>query len=442
MTHLPPLFPRRPDESVGERLRRLRTERGLSQRQLAQAGISYAYISRLEAGDRRPSVRAIRVLARALGVTPEYLETGLDMPIAEQLELRLADAELRLRLGEAGANALTALRSVLDDAEAAAEAELATRARIALGLAAFNGGREHEAIEELTLAVESPATAPSTQPTAYLALANAHMLLGQPLNAIGLLESALEELAAEADDPNIRIRFATYLSGALGRLGEFDRARGVLRAATAIADHPDPTSQVRLVWSRALLSYRQGRPRSAVRDMRLAIVLLDQTEDSVELARAHLFCAEVSLWGGDVEQAERHLPLAARLLDLPAEARDLGVLDSCKALLHARRSEYDEAERDAQAALDALREAPADQGIAWTAIALALAGRGDLDSAHDAFANGVAALIASEEYGQAASVSHEWRAQMVAAGRPTAAAEAAERAVELSSRAGLVQHRR
>jgi ribosome-binding protein aMBF1 (putative translation factor) len=65
-------------ESIGQRLRRLRQERGLSQRQLAQPGVSYAYISRVEAGARNPSEKALRALAPTLGVTPLYLETGSD----------------------------------------------------------------------------------------------------------------------------------------------------------------------------------------------------------------------------------------------------------------------------------------------------------------------------------------------------------------------------
>ena len=100
-------------ESVGARLRRLRLERGLSQRQLASRGISYAYVSRIESGQRIPSVRAIRLLARRLGVTPEYLETGVDIAPVEALELRLSDAELRLRLGDHSADARHALQAVL-----------------------------------------------------------------------------------------------------------------------------------------------------------------------------------------------------------------------------------------------------------------------------------------------------------------------------------------
>jgi transcriptional regulator with XRE-family HTH domain len=65
-------------KSLGDRVRRLREERGLSQRDLSEPGISYAYISRIEAGVRNPSEKALRMLASKLGVSPLYLETGSD----------------------------------------------------------------------------------------------------------------------------------------------------------------------------------------------------------------------------------------------------------------------------------------------------------------------------------------------------------------------------
>jgi transcriptional regulator with XRE-family HTH domain len=63
-------------ETFGQRLKRLRGD--LSQRELAEAceGVSYAYISRLEAGARSASVSAIREMAAALGVSTDYLEYG------------------------------------------------------------------------------------------------------------------------------------------------------------------------------------------------------------------------------------------------------------------------------------------------------------------------------------------------------------------------------
>src|SRR5437899_4920236 len=87
-------------ETIGERLKRLRLEKGFSQRELAAPGVSYAYISRIEAGTRQPSVKALRRLAAKLGVSADYLETGSDLDPASARELRLADLELAVRLGE------------------------------------------------------------------------------------------------------------------------------------------------------------------------------------------------------------------------------------------------------------------------------------------------------------------------------------------------------
>src|SRR5947208_17047298 len=94
-------------ETIGERLRRLRLERGLSQRELSEPGVSYAYISRIEGGARRPSVKALRMLARKLGVSADYLETGLEIRASDERELRIADAQLE--------SSLTAISSDTDD---------------------------------------------------------------------------------------------------------------------------------------------------------------------------------------------------------------------------------------------------------------------------------------------------------------------------------------
>ncbi len=63
-------------EKIGDRIRRLRKEAGLSQAALAKlAGISQAVIGNAESGYReRP--RDLLSLAMALGVDPYYLETG------------------------------------------------------------------------------------------------------------------------------------------------------------------------------------------------------------------------------------------------------------------------------------------------------------------------------------------------------------------------------
>src|SRR5437870_10816110 len=99
-------------EGVGARLKRLPIQRNLSQRDLSSPGVSYAYISRIEAGARTPSVKALRKLSQKLKVSVEYLETGRDIRDVDERELRLADAELELRLNgdvSAAEQKLTAL---------------------------------------------------------------------------------------------------------------------------------------------------------------------------------------------------------------------------------------------------------------------------------------------------------------------------------------------
>src|SRR3954470_12442391 len=87
-------------ETIGQRLKRLRLHRHMSQRELAARGVFYAYISRIEAGTRQPSVKALRRLAAKLGVSADYLETGSDLDVDAERELRLTDLELAVRLGE------------------------------------------------------------------------------------------------------------------------------------------------------------------------------------------------------------------------------------------------------------------------------------------------------------------------------------------------------
>ena len=94
--------------SVGDRIRERRLALGLSQRELASEGVSYAYISRLEANTRRPSVRALRKLAVKLGVSVHWLETGEDDPGEE-----LARIVLDHRAGPLPARARTLARKLL-----------------------------------------------------------------------------------------------------------------------------------------------------------------------------------------------------------------------------------------------------------------------------------------------------------------------------------------
>lgn len=90
--------------AVGRRLYETRQAAGLTQRELAFPGCSAAYISRIERGERIPSLQVLRELARRIGVGESSLAFGretLDPLVAE----RVRDAEAAAASGDAAAAA-------------------------------------------------------------------------------------------------------------------------------------------------------------------------------------------------------------------------------------------------------------------------------------------------------------------------------------------------
>lgn len=86
----------RDDPAVGHRLRAARARAGISQRQLCvDTPYTAAYVSRIEAGERTPSVSAIRAFSSRLGVSARWVETGDDV-VEAVMSRRTAEELLRL----------------------------------------------------------------------------------------------------------------------------------------------------------------------------------------------------------------------------------------------------------------------------------------------------------------------------------------------------------
>lgn len=71
--------------AVGTRLRTARKAAGLSQRDLAFPGCSAAYISRIERGERVPSLQVLRELAQRCDVSEEQLAWGHEESLVESV---------------------------------------------------------------------------------------------------------------------------------------------------------------------------------------------------------------------------------------------------------------------------------------------------------------------------------------------------------------------
>lgn len=84
---------------VGKRLHAARESAQLSQRELAFPGCSAAYISRIERGERIPSLQVLRELSRRTGVGEDELAYGrerLDAIVAQ----RIRDTQAAVSGGE------------------------------------------------------------------------------------------------------------------------------------------------------------------------------------------------------------------------------------------------------------------------------------------------------------------------------------------------------
>ena len=423
----------KPTETIGQRVRRLRRERGLSQRELASEGVSFTYVSRIEADKRQPSVKALRLLASKLGVSPEYLETGRDLGASGDRELRLTDAELELRLH--GETDEAAVRAVLEEAEEAGDAAAAARARVTLALAAARSGAHEDAVELLEDVVARERPAVAERPDLYAVLGRSYAALGETPKAAALFSRCVDELrAAETPDTVLSVRFAGYLSSALVDVGDSAGAYKVLADALKQADGiRDRYTLIRIYWGLGRFHAVEGPPARALEYVRRAIALLEATEDRLHLAQAHHLCATILLDQATGEPAREHLDVAEELLGSDVESSELGSLRTERARLALQLDDPSSARTLALEALDLLeRSEPVEVGRAWRTLAAVFERLGDLDLAERAYATAVEALTRQGAPRHLAEAYRAWGKFLRGLGREEEALDVFERAADLA----------
>jgi transcriptional regulator with XRE-family HTH domain len=414
-------------ETIGQRIARLRTERGLSQKEIAGPGVGHAYISRIEDGQRTPSLRALRVLADKLGVTLEHLETGREIPLVLERDYQLATAELDLRL----ANDPKAEQSLRELAAAEPRNRSGARARAALGVRAAARAEHEQAIEQLEAATAA-GIRPRERPDVYEALAGCYLATGAPTKGIGLLERCL---AATASDPILQIRYRAQLGRALHASGDTQRARAVVEQAAALADE-FTAPRLRVYHYRALAeaAWAARAPEPALAHARRALALLEALDDARQLAHSHRLCGEFHGLERESEQALRHLNRAERLLEQTGDTEQLGAVRAEQAKALAGLGHSDEALARAGDAAELLARDQRIAPAAEHALALAQAAAGDIDSAHETFLRATQAYEQRQQWRHAAAVAHDWGTALRQAHRPEQALDAFSRAALLTAR--------
>ena len=281
--------------AVGRRLKESRERAGLSQRDLAFPGCSAAYISRIEAGERTPSIQVMRELGKRLGVTDHYLATGIETP--PDLD-PLLDADVALRLDDVELATL-----LYTEALDAPEDVVRARARAGLGQIALHSGQVARAVAELESALAEYPRLRDIEPGSVEALGRAYADSGRPDAAVALFEPRVAA-AVEREDGLEVVRFGVLLANALLDSGDFGRAAAILGdVLERTKDVDDPIARAKVYWSESRLHALRDDPATAARYARRALELIELTEDTRYAARAHHLLAYIELGRGRPAEA-------------------------------------------------------------------------------------------------------------------------------------------
>jgi tetratricopeptide (TPR) repeat protein len=269
----------------------------LTQRELSFEGCTAAYVSRIEAGARVPSLQILREFGKRLGVSADYLAIGSDG--VGDLSSDLLEAELSLQLGDEQ-RAAELYEAARADAESVAAL---ARAQLGLGRLALRRGDVSEGIVLLEEALDSDELPPGDASTAANALGRSYVARGRFDEAFALFHGFLDQARSRGDQFE-EIRFALLLANTYVDSGDFGRAHETLGEVLDIARKAaEPTFRASVYWSQSRVHLAQGEPDRAAEYATLAIATLKASEQTLEAARALLLLAFIENDRGNPEAA-------------------------------------------------------------------------------------------------------------------------------------------
>jgi transcriptional regulator with XRE-family HTH domain len=297
--------------TLGERVRELRVNRGLSQSSLARGLVSPSYVSLIEAGRRLPEREILQAFAQRLGTTPDFLVTGVDAAVAREELLNLRYAELALANGQ--------VEEALKRFQALADESLLNRDAATWGLArALEAhGDLPSAIERIEALLEAHREGRAEKP-GLLVLLNAQCRLyrevGDISHSIALGERALDEVRLLGlTGTEEEIRLASTLVASYWERGDWVRADLMAREVVARAEsHGSPRSRGSAYWNASLSASSVGGTTLAIELAERAIAMFSETEDERSIARLRTDFAWLML--------RQHSPDLPRIHDLLEKA--------------------------------------------------------------------------------------------------------------------------
>jgi tetratricopeptide (TPR) repeat protein len=406
-TATPQRVGRLPNGGLGERLRTLRVNAGLTQTDLAGDRFSKEYVSQIERGKTRPTQETIEWLAQRLGVDPGFLASGVSADERGRIETALARAEA-LSENHSYEDSLEEYQRIRPSVLGIASPELEVRTLIGEGWTLMRTGEVKPAVDLLNRArvlTEDAMFSDVDRAEVLFRLGACRVELSSIQTAIGLFNEALA-LAERSELPCDRLRaeILGFRSRCYRRQRDYEAAREDLERALELSEAlDDPRAVARVYFQASLVAERQGQWVLARKYAEQAKSQYEEIADRATVGRVLNNLGGLNFLLGKPEDAIEQLNESFKvLLEYGSEAEAARAVSSL-AQVNLRTGQVEPAEKQARQALKLLgdRVDVIDEiGNAQLVLGRSLLEQGRLDEASEAFD------AAEQSFDQLSSISH------------------------------------
>lgn len=396
---------------LGQRVRAARVAKGMTQTDLAGADVSVGYISRIEAGQRRPNLQVLTDLCARLGTPVEQLLMGVAPQELEQIKLNLDFAELSLESGEAQTAELQA-RDARAAAEAASLKEHAYRARFLIARALEAQGLVDDAVIELE-ALLTPRVGNVLHIKVGIALSRCYRESGDFAKAVEVGEMLLEHLEdTPLDGTDEAVQLAVTLAAAYYTRGDISQAVRVCRRAVTKAEGLESSvARASAYWNASVFEAARGAVRDAIPLAERALALLAEGQDARNLGRLRttLGIMQLRMDPPMIDEAQQQLRQAAVEFQwCSASPLDIGRNELALARAHYLAGDIDSAQEiSARIHDEAKAVSPVMAADAKSLEGQVYAARGEVQAAVSAYREAVMVLTGAGSDREAAEMWFE-----------------------------------
>lgn len=344
-------------QGLGERLRKARSEAGLSQSQLGKPHFTRAYISALELGKVRPAMSSLEFLAAKLGKSPSYfMEDEEQERKRAERDLDVKSAAALLTRATAG-EAITRIRALLGTASSPSEI---CQLRLMAGTAEnflFHGV---EAMKELVVAERLSRQLQHIDTSRAIAhqTAIAHRLVGEHSRAREILSQLLSDgVRAEPPDRIFRVRLLRDMGAVSWDLGEYERASAYYESALESAQDVGDVAGLIAIYNGL------GYARRAMGDFEAAAAYLQKALGATQVANdlamqaiLHNALAVIAAERGHLQAAYKHVDRAIEIATVNGPAEHVPHYLTTKAECALKGGAIEDARQFATSALGAAKE--------------------------------------------------------------------------------------